>query len=243
MRTLMIVLLSLGLSACLQSFSLDTARVTPEHRQLKNKTGLIVFLDPLPRLQHLQLSALDSTTSTLGLTDWNANKVVAEYLTQRMTGMGLDVRKIASAGDGFPNPYDSSMAYPNLERMRGALGAWAAANDLDMVVAVYRQVEEDYIGESVENLIGYGVVRHEGARVDAFASIYVDAVDIKGKLVGNSDGMKSMELDQALWLDTFDVDKETVAVSGALAKQLQASIKQVLLDAVLLAAQEAGLSH
>jgi hypothetical protein len=240
MRKIWLMLLMIGLVGCL---NLKQARVTPEHRQLKNKVGIVVFLEPAPRLRHLQLSALESTASTLKLPDWNVQAVVTEFLTQRMHGMGLEVKPATYASDTFPSPYDSSMAYPNLERMRPALGSWAEAQGLDMVVAVYRQAEQDFIGDSIENLIGYGLVRHSQVRTDAYAMIYLEALDTEGRLIGNSDGQKALAVEDKFWRADFDVDKAGVEISGPVAKALTANISQALLDAVLTAAQEAGLSH
>ncbi len=240
MRKIWLMVLVMGLVGC---FDLKQARVTPEHRQLKNKVGIVVFLEAAPRLQHLQLSALESTVATLDLPGWNARAVITEFLGQRMRGMGLEVKPVTYATDTFPNPYDSSMAYPNLERMRPALGAWAASQGLDMVIAVYRQAEQDFIGDSVENLIGYGVVRHGEVRTDAYAMLYLEALDTEGGLIGNSDGQKALAVEDKLWRADFNVDKTSVAISGPVANALTAKISQALMDAVLTAAQEAGLSH
>lgn len=230
----------IALAGCL---NLDQVRVTPEHRQLKNKTGIVVLMDASPRLHHLQLSALDSTATTLQLPNWDGRRIVTDYLAERMRGMALDVRTVTYNPDDFPPPYDSSMAYPAYDRMRPVLGDWAAAHGLDMVVVIYRQVEQDYIGESVENLIGYGLVRHGSERTDAYAALYLEAIDTSGGLVGNSDGLKHLPVDASLWSADFEVDKSPVTVDGERGEALGAAISQVLRDAVLTAAQEAGLSH
>lgn len=228
------------LAGCL---NLKQARVTPEHRQLKNKVGIIVLMDPAPRIHHLQLSALESTATTLKLPNWDVQATIANYLAQRMRGMALDVRAAPYQPEDFPSAYDSSMAYPAFERLRPALGQWAAAQGLDMVVVVYRQVEQDFIGDSPENLIGYGVARHGSERTDAYAAVYLEALDSDGRLIGNSDGLKTLPLANELWQPAFEVDKTPVAATGEVAEAVTATVTQVLLDAVLTAAQEAGLSH
>ncbi|MGD9601934.1 MAG: hypothetical protein AB7O21_12510 [Gammaproteobacteria bacterium] len=237
---------ALLLGACIAlvgCLNLKQSRVTPEHRQLKNKVAVVVLMDPAPRVHHIQRSAIDSTATTLALPGWDVRRSVGEYLAQRMRGMALDVRAAPYTTDEFPTPYDSSMAYPAFLRLRPVLGEWAARQGLDMVVVVYRQAEEDFIGESVENLIGYGIARHADERTDAYAAIYLEALDTEGRLVGNSDGVKTLSLDASAWRAEFDVDRTPVAVTGADAEQLTAVITQVLHDAVLTAAQEAGLSH
>lgn len=239
-RLVLMLLVPLVLGGCL---NLHQARVTAEHRQLKNKAGIVVLVDPAPRLHHLQLSVLQSTAGSLEIPGWNAREVVTSYLAERMRGMTLDVKQVSYDGLTFPSPYDSSMAFPAFERMRAPLGAWAAEQGLDMVVVVYRQASEDFIGESIENLIGYGLARHAEERTDAYAAVYLEALDTSGRLMGNSDGLKSLPLDESLWRPEFSVDKQTVTVSGAAGKALREQIAQALKDAVLLAAQEAGLSH
>ncbi|MBM4227443.1 MAG: hypothetical protein FJ164_06820 [Gammaproteobacteria bacterium] len=240
---LRLVLLLLSLSLLGGCLNLSQTRVTPEHRQLKNKVGVVVLMDPAPRIHHMQLSVLKSTASQLEIPGWNVRAVVSEYLAQRMRGMTLDVKSVQYDDSTFPSPYDSSMAYPAFERMRQPLGTWAAGQGLDMVVVVYRQISEDFFGESIENLIAYGVARHAEERTDAYATVYLEALDTSGRLIGNSDGQKNIRIDDALWRAEFSMDKQRVAVSGATGKALREQVTQALLDAVLLAAQEAGLSH
>jgi hypothetical protein len=237
------VLLLLCLSLLGGCLNLSQTRVTPEHRQLKNKVGIVVLMDPAPRMHHLQLSVLKSTAGQLDLPGWNVRAAVTEYLAQRMRGMTLDVKTVQYDDNTFPSPYDSSMAYPAFERLRQPLGTWAAGQGLDMVVVVYRQSSEDFFGESIENLIGYGVARHAEERTDAYATVYLEALDTSGRLIGNSDGQKNIRIDDALWRPEFSVDKARVTVAGAAGKALREQVTQALLDAVLLAAQEAGLSH
>lgn len=239
-RALILALCLPFLGGCLD---FQHVRVTPEHRQLHNKAGIVVLVDPLPRLHHMQLSVLDSTAGALELPGWNARESITAYLSQRMKGMALDVRTVSYDEKTFPAAYDSSMAYAAFERLRTPLADWARAQGLDMVVVVYRQVEEDLIGDSIENMIGYGLARHAEERTDAYAAVYIEALDSDGHLIGNADGQKVIPLDNSVWRPEFDADKKTVAVSGALGKTLRTQINQALLDAVLLAAQEAGLSH
>lgn len=240
MRAVWLLVLAVGLTGCL---NLEQVRVTPEHRQLKNRAAVVVLLDAAPRLHHLQLSALESTTATLAMPAWDVRAVVGEFLAQRMRAMGLEVRPVPYDDQTFPSPYDSSMAYANTERLRPALGAWASQQGLDMVVVVYRLAEQDFIGDSVENLVGYGVVRHGEARTDAYAALTLEALDTSGRVIGNAEALKDLRLDDAVWQPDFSRDKQAVAATGATAATLHEAITRILQDAVMLAAQEAGLSH
>ena len=241
MKKLWWVVFALSLTGCLD---FKQARVTPEHRQLKNNVAIVSFLNPAPTLQHLQLSAKDSTLTTGQLAGWDANQVATEFMTKRLRAMTLTVKQVAYDRAQLPNPYDSSMAYPNLDRMRPALAKWGAAHGLDMVIAIYRQADKDFIGTSIENLIGYGIVRHGDERTDAYALLYLEAIDTAGgSRIGNSDGMKAIEVANALWHDAYSVDKTPVPIARADSKAVGKILTQVLTDALTSAGQEAGLSN
>jgi hypothetical protein len=239
-----LMLAVLGLSACL-GFDYSQVRVTPEHRAQNNRVGIVVLLDPLPVLQHQQLSVRETTTTSAALEGWNVTEVATSFLTGRLRGMGLDVKSVSYDRRDFPSPYDSSVSYPNPERMRKALAAWGAAQGLDMVVTVYRQMTKDFIEKaSIQNLLGYGVIRHAATRTDAYAAIYLEAIDTaRGSRIGNADGLFQVTMNDDAWREAYDVDKTPVRITGAAAAALTAPITAALTNALLLAAQEAGLSH
>lgn len=240
MRAVWLLVLTAGLVGCL---NLEQARVTPEHRQLKNRAAVVVLLDAAPRAHHLQLSALESTTATLAMPGFDVRTTVGAFLAQRMRAMGLEVRSVPYDDTTFPNPYDSSMAYADTGRLRPALGTWAAQQGLDMVVVVYRLSEQDFIGDSVENLVGYGLVRHGDSRTDAYAALTLEALDTAGRVIGNAEALKHAPLDNAVWQPEFSRDRQAVTASGEVAATVQDAVTRILQDAVMLAAQEAGLSH
>jgi hypothetical protein len=241
MKKWWIVLLACGLASCID---FNQARVTPEHRQFKNNVAVVSFLSPKPSLHHLQLSVKESTMTTGFLPGWDANQIAAEFMAKRMRAMSLTVKSVPVDRAKLPNPYDSSMAYPNLERMRPALAAWGKENGLDMVITIYRQVDKDFIGTSIENMIGYGLVRHNTERTDAYARIYLEAVDVEsGKKIGNAEGIHSQQVDDALWHDEYNVDKTPVPIAASDVKTLNKLLTQTLTDALTTAGQEAGLSN
>jgi hypothetical protein len=88
MRRVWLLVLAVGPAGCP---NLELARMTPKHRQLKNRAAMVVLPDPAPRLHHLQLSALDSSSAMLDLPGWKARAVVGEFLAQRMRAAGLEV--------------------------------------------------------------------------------------------------------------------------------------------------------
>ena len=241
MKQLGCVIILLALAGCP---NFKDARVTPEHRQRLNKAAVVVFLDADPILQHLQLSVKETTLTTGPVAGWDVRQLTKVFLLKRMKGMGLTVKSIPYTTKDFPSPYDSRWTYPNPPRMRQALAHWGAVNDVNMVVAVYRQVDQDFIGHSIENLNGYGIVKHQEERVDAYADVYMEVINSDdGGVIGNVGAQETVALDKQAWRAAYDVDKTPVAISGADAKLLVAKLDEVLTKALQTAAQEVGLSH
>ncbi|MBI2803182.1 MAG: hypothetical protein HYX63_23425 [Gammaproteobacteria bacterium] len=235
------VIVLLALAGCL---NFKEARVTPEHRQLLNKAAVVVFLDADPILQHLQLSVKETTATTAHVEGWNARQLTEDFLLKRMKGMGLSVKSVPYTTKDFPSPYDSRWTYPNPPRMRQALAHWGAVHDVNMVVAVYRQVDQDFIGHSIENLNGYGIVKHEEERIDAYTDVYMEVINSDdGGVIGNVDSKETVALDPSLWRATYDVDKTPVAITGAEAQAVVGKLTEVLTKALQTAAQEVGLSR
>lgn len=239
------VLLFLGgvgvlLAGCL---NVSQPRVTPEHRQLKKRAAVVVLLDARPRLNHIALQPTRSTHGRADLPGWDVEQAVAPYLAQRLQGMGMSVVPVNLSGVDFKPVYASSQAYPNPKLVRPAVRERAAAQNVDMVVTVYRQVERDYVGESIENLVGYGLVRHEGGGAHAFGCVRVEAYDVASDaVIGYADGCRSAPLAADSWQETWQSDGE-VAIHATHAAALQETLTGVLQAAVLTAAQETGLSH
>lgn len=225
------------LAGCL---NVSQPRVTPEHRQLKNRVAVVVLVDPQPRLNRVALQPTKSTHGRARLADWDARAAIAPYLEKRLQGMALTVVPVTYDAADFASVYASSQAYPNTALAHPALRALGVSQQVDMVVTVYRQVERDYVGESIENLVGYGVVQHEGGGTNAFACVRVEAYDVASEgVAGYADGCKSAPLQPETWQDSWASDDEVPVDSPAVAEALSAALQA----AVLTAAQETGLSH
>ena len=228
------------LAGCLD---LGQPRVTPEHLQLKNHAAVFVLLDPRPRLNRVALQPTKSTHGHARLPGWDPVAAVGPYLARRLQGKGMTVVPLDYAPGDFETVYASSQAYPNPALIRPAMRELASAAKVDMIVSVYRQSERDYVGESIENLVGYGLVQHEGGGTHAFACVRVEAYDVANDaVIGYADGCKSGELSPDTWQDAYASDGETT-IPPAAAPAIADSLTTVLQAAVLTAAQEAGLSH
>lgn len=236
-----ILLLPLLLAGCLNA---DQARVTPEYRQLKNRAAIVVLVDPQPRLVQLALQPTESTHTRAVLPGWQPETVIGSYLAERMRGKGLTIVPLPYEATDFKGLYTSSAAYADTARIRDQLCAMAAAAKVDMLVVVYRLVQRDFVGDSVENLVGYGLLRHTGGGPQAYAALYVEALDVSQQsVIGNSDGLKAVPLDADAWRESYGQDAEEVAISAADAPAIISALTSALHSAVLTAAQEAGLSN
>lgn len=235
-----LLLLSLLLAGCL---NLDQPRVTPEHRQLKNRAAVVVLVDPAPRLGRIALQPTQSTHGKAALPGWDPAAAIAPYLAGRLRGMGLTVVPLEYRAADYSAVYASSQAYPNPPLIHASLRTLAAAHDVDMLVIVYRQADRDFVGESIENLVGYGVVQHEGGGTNAYAAVKLEALDVAhGTVIGFSDGFSQAPLAADAWRDAYASDGE-VDIEPAAAPALAESLTTALQAAVLTAAQETGLSH
>jgi hypothetical protein len=231
---------SVLLAGCL---NLSQPRVTTEHRQLKNRAAVVVLVDARPRLDRIALQPTRSTHGKAVVAGWDARTVIGPYLAQRLQGMGLTVVPFAYAPAEYAAVYASSQAYPNPTPVRERIRALASAQQVDMVVTVYRQLARDYVGESIENLVGYGLVQHEGGGTQAYACVRVEAYDVRSDgVIGYADGCRSGALPPDIWQAAWTSDG-LVTIDEPAATTVAAAMSDALQAAVLTAAQEAGLSH
>ena len=220
-------------------------RVTAEHRQLNSRAAIAVLQDPDARLHFVAQQPTHSTQARAVVEGLDANAEILRFLAPRMKGKGLTVVPFDYDPKAYANAYGSSMAFAAPTQVRDALCAQAAAQNVDMLVTVYRQAAKDIVEGSVENLVGYGLVRHEiTGQTHAYANVSLEALTTKScSLIGNSDASKSQPLDDALWQAGFNEDKAHLALAGEAAAAVRKPVTQMLLDAVMSAAQEAGLSN
>ena len=239
-RYLLPALLTL-LAACTTPSS---SRVTADHRQLNPRAAVVVLQDPAPRLHAISTEANLSTRAIATPAGWDARAVLTGPLEKRLAGKGFKVASLDYDPKAFAAIYDSSAAYPNPARIRSAVCALASAAQVDLVMLVYRQMLRDFVGSSTENLVGYGLVKHRDGQVHAYAALAVEAIQVRnGAVVGTSPGKASLPLPAEQWRDEFSVDHATVELAGEAGEAISAPLRQVLLDAAVSAAQEAGLSQ
>ena len=220
-------------------------RVTAEHRQLNNRAAIAVLQDPDARLHFVAAQPTRSTQARATLAEFDANQEIRQFLAPRMKGKGLTLVPFDYDPKAFARAYASSMAFVAPTQVRDELCALAAAQNVDMLVVVYRQAGKDIVEGSVENLVGYGLVRHETTgHTHAYANVSLEALTVRScSLIGNSDAAHSQPVDDALWRPAFAEDHARLSLAGSDAAALRKPVTEVLLNAVMSAAQEAGLSN
>jgi len=239
-RAIFLLTLLLPLTGCLET---DKPRATAEHLKLKNRVAIVVLVDAAPRVDTIALQPTRSTHGRATLAGWDVRAVLEPYLGERLRGKGISVVPLDYDPAEFAAVYASSTAYADPQRINDALRARAAQVQADMLVVVYRQSERDFIGTSIENLIGYGLVRHEDREPQAYAVVGLEAIAVdSGALIGRADGLKAVPLPVDAWRDAYATD-ETVGIDGASAPAVTEALTVALRGAALGAAQEAGLSH
>ncbi len=241
MRRSLLPAFLLLLSACAAP---PSTRVTADHRQLNPRAAVLVVQDVAPRLHAISSEPNLSTRATVSLTAWDARRLLTAPLEKRLAGKGFKVVSLDYQPADLAAIYDSSAAYPNPAKIRDAICALASAQQVDLVMLVYRQMVRDFVGTSNENLVGYGLVKHRDGQVHAYAALAVEAVQARnGAVVGTSPGTASLALPAEQWQAAYDVDRANVELQGAAAAALEAPLRQVLLEAAVSAAQETGLSQ
>lgn len=220
-------------------------RVTAEHRQINNRAAVVVLQDADARLQFVAQQPTRSTQARALVEGLDANEEIGRFLAPRLKGKGLTVMPLEYDPKAYARAYGSSMAFAAPTQVREELCAMAGAQNVDMLVVVYRQAAKDIVEGSVENLVGYGLVRHETTgQVHAYANVSLEALTTRTcALVGNSDASRSLPVDEDLWLPAFNEDRARLALEGDAAAAVRKPVTRVLLDAVMSAAQEAGLSN
>lgn len=238
-RCVMLAFLAL-LGGCLAD---DQPRATAEHLQLRNRAAIVVLVDPGPRIEGIALQPTKSVHARATLEGWDPRAVVEPYLAGRLRGKGLSVVALDYDPADYAAVYASSMAYADPKQVAAPLRALASAAGADMLIVVYRQIERDFVGESVENLAGYGVARHEGGAPHAYAAVLLEAVDVRnGGLIARASGARAAPLPEDAWREEW-LGADGVAIEGPTATTLAPGLAATLEGAVLGAAQEAGLSH
>lgn len=217
------------------------ARVTPEYTLTVKKVGVMSLVDPLPNLSYLRSSALESNFAQLAVPGWNADALVDEVLQGRLKRKGFDVINVAP-DERVRAAYGSDWGFPASEPLHAAVYDLGAALGLDMIVVVCRQVESDLVTGTNQNIRGYGLQKAFDTGPYAYAVVFVEALDIRRRFtIGAAQGEQHGPLAPEIWQPEFETAKGELAVPPVHQATVRDTLQRLLVSAVGVAIQEAGL--
>jgi hypothetical protein len=244
MKRLLLLCLIAPLTACLSSglnLNLlgDNVRMTPEHAQTIKTAGVISFVEPQPRIHFVSSSMQESNLKPANLNDWDARATITGLMEERLRQKGFTVVPIDPKMT-VKEAYSSSASFAEPERIRAQLSAIGKAYNVDMLVVVYRQQVRDFVGDSSQKVISYGLYkRHAESEVYAYSAVYIEALNVnKGYVLGKSDGEVKVKLAPEAWEDKFESGDGPFRLNAARDEVIKA-----LTSSTMIAAQEAGLSN
>jgi len=244
MKQIFLACLLASLTGCLSSglnLNLlgDSIRMTPEHAQAIKTVGVISFVEPEPRIHYISTSLKESNLKSANLADWDARATVTELVEGRLRQKGFTVVKIDPKMT-VKDAYSSNSSYAEPERNRERLLEIGRAHNVDMLVVVYRQLVRDFVDDSSQKLISYGLYkRHTDPQVYAYSAVLVEALNVKkGYVLGKADGEAKTKLGPDAWETKFESGDGPFRVRAG-----RDDLIQTLVNSVLIASQEAGISN
>ena len=237
------ILIALGLCCLLGGCFLNTnqARVTSDYAANVKTVGIISLLNTNPKINYLSTSAMDSRFSSAVVKGWNSDNLVYALLVPRMQRKGYTVRTLSRSG-ALAEAQASDWRSPLGNSVADAVYAAGEARGLDMVVVVQAQVREDFVTDTNQKVRAFGLQKAFDTEAFVYASIFVEAYDIKRRFaVGRAEGNQVEPADAGLWNSAFETHKGEVALSGGHGQALADQLTRVLTNAIGVATQEAGL--
>ena len=248
MRRLLLGVIAALLAGCLSksldlNFGGDSARMTPEHAQFIKKAGVVSVIEQHARTQFVASSLKESNHETLVLRDFHPRKFTTEVLEARLRQMGFTVVPI-EANISLADAYSSSGSFADPGRVRTQLIAIGQQHRVDMLVVAYRQMVRDFVDDSSQRVIGFGLYkRHSSETPYAYAAVHIEALNInKDYVMGKANGTTKIALDGSAWRREFETDASPLHL-GTDGLGTGEKIKKALRDATIIAAQEAGVSN
>lgn len=228
----------------LKNFFGDSVRMTEEHAMFIKTAAVISLIEPQPRVHWVGSNMKESNLESLEIDGWEATSMVTSLMEKRLKQKGFTVVGInndISANDA----YSSSGSFAEPDRVRKRLLAAGNARGVDMLVVIYRQQVRDFMSDSSQKVIGYGLFkRHSDHDVYAYGVVQVEALNVeKGFVMGKSDAEVKVALDTRAWQENFETDEGPLRLSPVRADVVRDGITKAISDATMIAAQEAGISN
>lgn len=215
-------------------------RVTADHAATFKRVGLVSLLAPRPNVSFLSTSAQESSFAQGVIDGWNPDRIVRERVGSRLRHKGLEVVMLETT-DALRAAQGSGWTHPQADAVNALLYDIGAERSLDMIVVVYPQLSEDYVTKTNQNIHGYGIQQAFDTGPFAYASVYLQAVDLKRRFVaGKAEGRMSAALDASLWREQYSKRAKAVRIPAGDDARIVAALDELLGNALGVATQELG---
>lgn len=229
----------LSLSACLNNTA--QSRINSDYAATVKNVGVVSLLDPKLNISYLGTSAQESVQNKVAPSGWNADRVALEVVVPRLKRTGYVTRPLARNA-AMEKARNSDWRSPLADSVAAAAYALGEANQLDMVVVVQGQVDEDFVTDTNQKVRGYGLQQAFDSEPFIYATVFVEAYDIKKRFaVGRAGGHLVEPAPAGLWDPAFATRGQAPTLSEAQRAAIAEPVEQVLRTAIGIAAQEAGL--
>lgn len=239
MRLLIALLAALALTGC-QITNQNVARATSDYTAAVKKAGLLSLVGERPNLGYLTASAMESNFALADLPGWDADATVQKQVGAQLRHKRIDVVALPRV-PALAKIYGTDKNYANNDEIRAAIDAIAAERGLDLIVVVCDKLDSDTVTNTHQMIRGYGVQRALTTPPTAYASIYVEAIDMKNHfVVAKAGGKQSQALPESVWQSEFEKSRGVLPIAPATAETVRATLDRVLANAAATATQEAG---
>jgi hypothetical protein len=241
MKKILLLIAVTSLSGCL--FDSTQVRITPEHAATIKRVGVISLVDKYPYIHYASTSVMESSFPKAVLKGWDAEREIQDLLRVRLKAKGFEVVSIPR-DKGLQAAYRTSWSYADPEAIHSQLYQIGQANAVDMVVVVYRQVTDDFIAKTNQNVRGYGIYKAFDSEPFAYAAVMIEAVNVKRKFVmGRAEAQKAVPITPTVWQSAWEGAKRPTLIPEDKVAYVTEKIKEVLLTSVMIAGQETGISN
>lgn len=227
------------LSACLGSTT--DVRVTSEYAQQVKRIGVVSLLHRQPHVSALESSALESHFGDAELAGWDVDRLVRDLVVPRLERKGFTVQVLGADG-ALAAARAEDWRAPEAKPVAEAAYAAGSAAGVDTVVVIQPMVSSDFVTATNQKVRGYGIQRAFDTDAFVYATLSVEAYDVKRRfVVGRAEGRQVEAAAADAWIAPYDAIDGPVAVSGAAADALRTQLTRVLGITIGVGMQEVGL--
>ncbi|MGR8918450.1 MAG: hypothetical protein ACU85V_02435 [Gammaproteobacteria bacterium] len=236
MRTALLLAASLLLAGCF--LNTGTSRVTSDYQQQVRAVGVVSLLAE-PNLSHLSTSAMESNFARAAIAGFDSDRVVFERTVPRLRSKGMDARAVARDAT-LEAARGSDWRAPGQGGVSAAVYALGEAQGLDLVIVIQANLDNDFVSDTNQKIRGYGLQKAWDEAPELYATISVEAFDIRKRfVVARAIGRQQAPAD-GLWQPRFETTRGEIALDGAPGTAVASALEPLLGNAISVALQEAG---